>query len=1177
MSQSQPRSQRSSSSATPSKSQQQTLFAFFGKPKTPSAASSAAKPAPPTAAANALPSPPIPNLSVAPRDAASNSGPLAAKRQILHVQPRPAAATATPSSLSITRDVPMRDATSEDAPSSDTQTPGGSLRKRFRGIVVSDEDEKDAFEGENTPSKPAIINNKSAPASTSTSTRKRPRAVASTIKPKPAAVAVSDDEDDGDFVPDRDEHEEPESEEEDYGNASDEQDLPPSPTKQPKSSTARLQKFKMAAASAPGSKRAASTVFLSSEERRKDRNAKFQEANKDTYRWLEDIKDADGRRPADPDYNPRTLYIPSNAWSSFTNFERQFWEIKCNYFDTVVFFKKGKFYELYERDADIGHQEFDLRLSNGGRAAMRMVGVPEFSFEEWASKFIAKGYKVARVDQMETATGKAMREKAGGATDKVEKIIRRELTAVLTAGTLVDGGLITSDMSAFCMCIKELCLNEGLPPRFAVCFVDTSTAEFHFSLFDDDLSRTKLETILVQVRPRELVTERNGLSAKTQKLIKAVLLRPIWNVLVPGQEFWDYQRTVDELDVSKYFSAQDGSRGSWPAVLQQRRGDELLISCFGGLIKLDQSLLTLQNFHWFDPLHQTSSLLLDGQTLTNLGVFVNDAGTEEGTLMALLNCCVTPFGKRLFRRWLCHPLRAQRDIEERLDAVDSLMQSGELHELITSTLRKCPDIERIVSRIHMGTCRIKEMVQVLKGLQRGSELIAALRQRSDNIQSTRLQHLIGNFPHLDELLSFFARAFDHGQALEQGNIIPRAGVDEEYDSVLQKIDEMQAGYDAHLKQVQQHLGTRQVKYKHLGKEPNQLEVSSSVAVPNDWKKMSGTKAVSRYHTPRITRMNEKWAELQEMRTLILSESTKRMYRRFDQHYAVWSAAVTVLAELDALASLASSSQAMGQPVCRPEFVPPVQDQAVLELEEMRHPCMALRHVSCIAVILAQLGCYVPARRCRMSIFDRIFTRIGANDNILAGQSTFMVELSETSKILREATPRSMVILDELGRGTSTFDGYAIAFAVLHDLVSRVGCVGLFSTHYGMLTQEFGETVAPSGRVANWHMGCLVDELVSRQVTFLYKLTPGACPKSYGMNVANMAGLDHQIVERAEQVAHEFEETRQLRDLNQRKGQQAQKQGPNALLRQGDFRLLMMTQDAGTASVARRLHQVLGRE
>jgi DNA mismatch repair protein MSH6 len=257
------------------------------------------------------------------------------------------------------------------------------------------------------------------------------------------------------------------------------------------------------------------------------------------------------------------------------------------------------------------------------------------------------------------------------------------------------------------------------------------------------------------------------------------------------------------------------------------------------------------------------------------------------------------------------------------------------------------------------------------------------------------------------------------------------------------------------------------------------------------------KKLSRYWTPTIRKLVTEYKEALETKNSIVKSFTSRVYSKFDEHYFTWLSAVKHIAEIDCLLSLATSSMALGEPVCRPEFVE--SDKSVLELENLRHPCIAagvatdfipndtylggdrpnmivltgpnmggkstLLRQTCVAIIMAQLGCYVPASRCKMTPFDRIYTRIGANDNILAGQSTFMVELSETSKILHEATPHSMVILDELGRGTSTFDGYAIAYSVLHYLATHVGCLGLFSTHYQTLCQEFER--APE--VVNMHM------------------------------------------------------------------------------------------------------------
>ncbi|RKP23818.1 muts domain V-domain-containing protein, partial [Syncephalis pseudoplumigaleata] len=291
----------------------------------------------------------------------------------------------------------------------------------------------------------------------------------------------------------------------------------------------------------------------------------------------------------------------------------------------------------------------------------------------------------------------------------------------------------------------------------------------------------------------------------------------------------------------------------------------------------------------------------------------------------------------------------------------------------------------------------------------------------------------------------------------------------------------------------------------------------------------------RYWSPALRQMVRDYEESMEIRSNILDDIQQRVYRKFDEYYELWMGAVRTAAELDSLLGMALGATTLGEPCCRPEFIATTTTTAVLNVQELRHPCVipgiatdfipndihlgddapsmilltgpnmggksTLLRQTCIAIIMAQMGCYVPARRCQLTPVDRIFTRIGANDNIMAGQSTFMVELSETAKILNEATPRSLVILDELGRGTSTFDGYAIAYSVLHYLATIIGCRGLFSTHYGLLNEE----MAHHTNIALKHMACYVDD-DEKKVTFLYKLTPGACPKSYGMHVANMAGV-----------------------------------------------------------------------
>lgn len=831
------------------------------------------------------------------------------------------------------------------------------------------------------------------------------------------------------------------------------------------------------------------------------------------FAWLDEIRDAEKRLPIDPDYDKRTLFIPPSAWRVFTPFEKQFWEIKSKHWDTVVFFKKGKFYELYENDAEIGHQQFDLKLTD--RVNMKMVGVPESSFDYWASQFIAKGHKVAKVDQMENAVGKSIREK--GSSVKKDQLIRRELTCILTAGTLVDAGLLTSVMSTFCMSIKEQISNEHSVPSFGVCFVDTSTAEFHICSFSDDNNRTKLETLLLQIKPRELVIEKLKLSKQTLRMIKNSSSDLIINSLIPEKEFWTGQMTIDEIRAARYFKPADAMEtdqsnddfDNWPECLKSFKHDDLGISAMGGLIsylrsiKIDNDMVSTRNFHLYDPIKQSGTLILDGQTLLNLEIFENTMdGSDTGTLFSLLNHCTTAFGKRLFKRWLCHPLKSIEAINDRFNAVDDLDNIRGVSNSLLSLLSDLPDLERVISRIHSGTSKVKEFVSALGALERIHLAFKEAEPFIKDLSSTRLARIFAHgFPEpLYDALKQFKMSFDHQKAMQDEKIIPSPGFDEEFELAQERVYQIEKKMEIYRRKIAQELNCSDVQYKDIGKEIYQIEVSIKTKVPKDWQQMSKTQTVHRYWTRTIQDYVKDIMEAREMRDETLRTLKLRIFAKFDENYSAWLDVIRNIAELDCLLSLFTCKSVLGSPSCRPEFVEGTN--SLLELEELRHPCImqgmnnafipndtslggedglknmilltgpnmggksTLLRQTCLAVIMAQLGCHVPASKCRLTPVDRIFTRIGASDNILAGQSTFMVELAETSKILSEATSNSLVILDELGRGTSTFDGYAIAFAVLHHLINNVRCLGLFSTHYATLTKEFEHNPL----VAMYYMG-----------------------------------------------------------------------------------------------------------
>src|SRR3569833_3068508 len=501
------------------------------------------------------------------------------------------------------------------------------------------------------------------------------------------------------------------------------------------------------------------------------------------HSWLKDIMDMEKRRPDHPDYDKSTIYVPSRAFNSLSAFEKQYWSIKQKLWDTVVFFKKGKFYELYENDATIGHQIFDLKLTD--RDNMRMVGVPESSLDMWVNQFVAKGYKVARVDQMESALGKEMRERDGAAAakkKKEDKIIRRELACILTGGTLVDGSMLQDDMATYCAAIKESTIDGK--PAFGVAFVDAATGQFFISQFEDDVDLTKFETFVAQASPRELLLDKTQLSTKALRILKNNTTPvTIWNYLKTGTQFWEADVTRREMDCGAYFAAAEGQDdGVWPATLAKARDMDLVMSAFGALVqylrllKLERSQLSQGNFERYDPIRRNGTLILYGQTLINLEIFANTVdGGSDGTLHSLLNRCITPFGKRLFRLWLCHPLCSIDKINERLDAVDMLNADRTLREQFSSAMTKMPDLERLITRIHAGVCKPEDFVRVLEGFEQ-IDYTMGLRSAFDGGNGI-VDRLLASMPDLKEPLAYWKGAFDWRQAREEKLLIPERGLE----------------------------------------------------------------------------------------------------------------------------------------------------------------------------------------------------------------------------------------------------------------------------------------------------------------------------------------------------------------------------------------------------------------
>lgn len=910
----------------------------------------------------------------------------------------------------------------------------------------------------------------------------------------------------------------------------------------------------------------------------KPKHSKFTKENEERYQWLVNERDASGRSPNDPEYDPRTLYIPSAAWSKFTPFEKQYWEIKSKMWDCIVFFKKGKFFELYEKDAMLANSLFDLKIAGGGRANMQLAGIPEMSFDYWATQFIQHGYKVAKVDQRESMLAKEMREGNKG-------IVQRELQYVLTSGTLTDSGMLVSDLSTFCLAIKEepgnyYDLENGVLESsqlenklFGVAFIDTATGEIELLEFEDDSECTKLDTLMSQVKPKEVIMEKNNLCNLAHKIVKFNSSpEAIFNYLKPQEEFYDFEKTFDLLTSSdpEYFTSMD----KWPKVLSKyyEKGKKVGFSAFGGLLsylrwlKLDESMISMGNIKEYNPIKSQTSLVLDGITLQNLEIFSNSFdGTDRGTLFKLVNKAITPMGKRMMKKWVMHPLLQKNDIEERLDSVDQLTSDADLREVLEQKFSGLPDLERLLARIHSKTLKIKDFNKVIEGFETVVELLEIL-------QSFELKGSLDRFltqvpTTLRQAVENWCNAFDRERALGEGIIIPHRGVEPDFDVSLERIKDLEAQLNNILSGYKRQFKCPNIRFKDSGKEIYTIEVPMAFTkhIPSDWTQMGANKSTKRYYSSEVSRLARLMAEAREMHKTLEEDLKNRLYKKFDADYTTtWMPTIFALSNIDCLLSLARTSESLGFPCCRPKFVDEVDPETgnklngFVKFKELRHPCFnmgssaakdfipndislgsespqlalltganaagksTVLRMTCVAVIMAQLGCYVPCESAELSPIDRIMTRLGANDNIMQGKSTFFVELSETKKILDMATNRSLLVLDELGRGGSSSDGFAIAESVLHHVATHIQSLGFFATHYGTLGLSFRN----HPQVKPLKMSILVEEK-SRNVTFLYKLAEGQSEGSFGMHVASMCGIPSEIVDNAQVAADTLEHTSKL--------------------------------------------------
>ncbi|XP_004403448.1 PREDICTED: DNA mismatch repair protein Msh6 isoform X2 [Odobenus rosmarus divergens] len=964
----------------------------------------------------------------------------------------------------------------------------------------------------------------------------------------------------------------------------------------------------------------------------------------ETLEWLKEEKrrDLHRRRPDHPDFDVSTLYVPEDFLNSCTPGMRKWWQIKSQNFDLVIFYKVGKFYELYHMDALIGVSELGLVFMKGNWAHS---GFPEIAFGRYSDSLVQKGYKVARVEQTETPEMMEARCRKMAHISKYDRVVRREICRVITKGTQtysVLEGDPSENYSKYLLSLKEKEEDSsGHTRAYGVCFVDTSLGKFFIGQFSDDRHCSRFRTLVAHYPPVQVLFEKGNLSTETKMILKGSLSSSLQEGLIPGSQFWDAAKTLRTLLEEGYFKEKlnEDSGVMLPQVLKGMTSEsdslgltpgeksELALSALGGCVfylkkcLIDQELLSMANFEEYIPLDSdmvsatrpgavfakaNQRMVLDAVTLSNLEIFMNGTnGSTEGTLLEKIDTCHTPFGKRLLKQWLCAPLCSPYAINDRLDAIEDLMVVPDKISDVVDLLKKLPDLERLLSKIHnvgsplksqnhpdsraimyeettYSKKKIIDFLSALEGFKVICKIIEIMEEGVDNFKSKILKQVItlqtknpeGRFPDLTIELNRWDTAFDHEKARKTGLITPKAGFDSDYDQALADIRENEQSLLEYLEKQRSRIGCRTIVYWGIGRNRYQLEIPENFItrnLPEEYELKSTKKGCKRYWTKTIEKKLANLINAEERRDVSLKDCMRRLFFNFDKNYKDWQSAVECIAVLDVLLCLANYSRGGDGPMCRPVILLPEEGTPpFLDLRGSRHPCITktffgddfipndiligceeeeeeeengkaycvlvtgpnmggkstlMRQAGLLAV-MAQTGCYIPAEVCRLTPIDRVFTRLGASDRIMSGESTFFVELSETASILTHATAHSLVLVDELGRGTATFDGTAIANAVVKELAENIKCRTLFSTHYHSLVEDYSQNVA----VRLGHMACMVEneceDPSQETITFLYKFIKGACPKSYGFNAARLANLPEEVIQKGHRKAREFEKMTQ---------------------------------------------------
>jgi len=817
---------------------------------------------------------------------------------------------------------------------------------------------------------------------------------------------------------------------------------------------------------------------------------------------------------------------------------RQYAAIKKEHPSALLFFRLGDFYELFFDDAILASRELQITLTSRNKekgVAVPMCGVPYHAAEGYISKLIRKGFKVAICEQMENA-------------GLAKKLVRREVTRVVTPGTAADS-LLSSEENNFLAAVAQI------GDRVGFAALDLSTGEFRATEFSGEDAGKRIQEELQQLRPKEL------LYGSAAPLFESEALSSSARLDGRGRPSPRGPSNFAETPLDDWIFAPDHAiplLENHFGVLSLEgfglAGKPAAASAAGAILYYVRSTQrgTLDHVDRVGFYERQNHLVLDAVTVRNLELIEPlFAGADAGvTLFRSIDATITPMGKRLLRSWMLRPSIEAAEINARLDAVETQVSGTVAREELRRAMDGILDLERLLSRVTLETANPRDVLALAASLRK----IPGLRVALAKFTTERLSTLHALLDELGDLRERIDKTIvpEPPISLVDGGAI-QSGVDKELDE-LRDLSRNSKQFLAQIEQRErQRTGINSLKVKFNSIFGYYLEISKPNLhlVPADYERKQTLVNAERFTTPelkeyeaRILDAQEKIVEIERRLFAELRSATAAEARRIRQ-------TALALAEVDVLSGLAHVAALRNY--CRPQF----DDTADIEIVGGRHPVIEQQEMAggnerfvpndlylnstthtvlvltgpnmggkstylrqaALVVILAQMGSFVPAASTRLGVVDRVFTRIGASDNLARGRSTFMVEMTETAAILHTATPRSLILLDEVGRGTATYDGLAIAWAAVEYVHARLRAKTLFATHYFELT-ELAEQL--SG-VKNYHVS--VKETTGG-IVFLRKVEPGAADRSYGIEVAKLAGLPNEVIERAREVLAEHESAEQ---------------------------------------------------